>query len=489
MTTPRGVIPLAGSQHRQRTGVPADHLPPVTAAAAAPAETDEPTETDETLPDRWEAVLTLEGVRTDDHRMIAENALSWRDLPLPLMFMSTSTHGGYEPGPSHLAGSIETIERSGGEIRGTGTFDLDGEWGREAARTVGAGLMRWVSVDLAVVGWDFIDECEDPFDFACTDWYEIVTEGLILGTTIVPMPAFGDATIRAVDALAASARQNLAREPRRIYAGGLIAPAGALDAIVAAAQPSERGLRSLVAAGGPTEPPAEWFADPELEGPTHVTITDDGRVFGHVATWGTCHIGIEGTCTTPPESRAGYAYFMTGEVRCADGSSQRVGAITVGTGHAEHALGHRATAEHYDNTGTQAAYVAVGEDEHGIWCAGAVAPDATEDQIRRLRAGDVSGDWRAIGGALELVAVLGVNVAGFPVARTAAGFREDRQVSLVAAGVLHAGHDDCGCTDGVLATAVRELSARFAGLESIVKPLMPLSIERMQAAIDRTPEV
>lgn len=446
------------------------------------------TGTDETtepaLPERWEAVLTLEGVRTDDHRMIAENALSWRDLPLPLMFMSTSTHGGYEPGPSHLAGSIETIERVGGEIRGTGTFDLAGEHGAEAARLVRDGLLRWVSVDVAVSGWDFVDECEDPFDLTCTDWYEIVTEGLILGTTIVPMPAFGAAQITAVESLTAAARANLAREPRRFYVGGLIAPTGALDALVASASEADRGVRTLTAsAGAPEAPPAEWFDDPELEGPTHVTITDDGRIFGHVATWGTCHIGIEGACTTPPNSRSEYAYFMTGEIVCDDGSTRRVGTLTAGTGHAEHSLGHRATAEHYDHTGAQVAYVAVGEDEHGVWCAGSLAPDATEDQLRRLRAGDVSGDWRWIAGGLELVAVLAVNVAGFPVARTAAGFREDRQVSLVAAGVLH--RDDCGCGSDVTAAAVRELSARFAAMEKVVRPLLPLSIERMQASIDR----
>lgn len=447
------------------------------------------TENDTTLPERWEAVLILEGVRTEDHRMIADNGLSWRDLPLPLMFQPTSAHGGFEPGVAHLAGSIETIERVGSEIRGSGTFDLGGEWGREAARVVGDQTIRWVSGDVAVLAWDFVDECADPFDPTCTDWYEIVVEGVLLGATIVPMPAFGDATIRAVDSLAASARANLARQPRRIYAGGLVVPAGTSLEAAMTASAAERGLRTVVAAAGaPAQPPAEWFADPQLEAPTHLTITDDGRVFGHIATWGTCHIGIEGACTTPPTSRAGYAYFMTGEVRCADGSTVRCGTITVGTGHAENSLGHRATAEHYDNNGSQVVYVAVGEDEHGIWCAGAVAPDATEDQVRRLRAGDVSGDWRWIAGGLELVAVLGVNVAGFPVARTAAGFREDRQVSLVAAGVLHAG-GCANCGDEVLAGAVRQLSERFATLERVVRPLLPLSIERMQQSISRSTEV
>ncbi len=55
-------------------------------------------------------------------------------------------------------------------------------------------------------------------------------------------------------------------------------------------------------------------------------------------------------------------------------------------------------------------------------------------------AGQVSGDWRRIGGALRLVGLLGVNVPGFPVpkmrARVASGAAgEEKTVkALVAAG-------------------------------------------------------
>ena len=65
-----------------------------------------------------------------------------------------------------------------------------------------------------------------------------------------------------------------------------------------------------------------------------------------------------------------------------------------------------------------------GEDEYGIWVAGAVRPDATEEQIRKLRASSISGDWRNIGGQLELVAALCVNQPGFPLAVVAHGRRE-----------------------------------------------------------------
>ena len=72
---------------------------------------------------------------------------------------------------------------------------------------------------------------------------------------------------------------------------------------------------------------------------------------------------------------------------------------------------------HYDNTGTAAADVCVGEDEHGIWLAGAVRPTATDEQIHMLRASAVSGDWRPLGRGMELVAALAVNRPGFPITK------------------------------------------------------------------------
>ncbi|TLK47447.1 hypothetical protein [Glutamicibacter sp. V16R2B1] len=73
--------------------------------------------------------------------------------------------------------------------------------------------------------------------------------------------------------------------------------------------------------------------------------------------------------------------------------------------------------EHHDHTCHAVAYVAAGEDEHGIWVAGALRPDATDEQIRVLRASPLSGDWRSWGGNLELIAALAVNTPGFPVLR------------------------------------------------------------------------
>jgi hypothetical protein len=209
-------------------------------------------------------------------------------------------------------------------------------------------------------------------------------------------------------------------------------------------------MAALMAAAAPSAPPKAWFDDPKLTGPTPLHISDDGRVYGHVAVWDTCHVGIGDSCVTPPRSLTSYAYFHTGEVVTDDGSRIAVGRLTYGGGHAQPNLGFRAASEHYDRTSNTGAYVRAGEDEHGIWVAGTLTPDTPEDALRQMRAAPLSGDWRRIGGNLEMVAALHVNTAGFPIPRmlTASlddyiegtrltyGEEEETVLSLVAAGAL-----------------------------------------------------
>lgn len=181
-------------------------------------------------------------------------------------------------------------------------------------------------------------------------------------------------------------------------------------------------------------PPKSWFADPKLSVPTPITIDANGRVYGHAAQWGSCHIGYGGDCVSVPHEDS-HPYFMTGEVKTSDGEFVSVGQITVGTGHADMYSGAQAAASHYDNTGWAVADVAVGNDAHGIWVAGAVRPSADSSKVHDLRAsGQVSGDWRRIGGKLRLVGLLAVNVPGFPVPRMRSRVASGATVALVAAG-------------------------------------------------------
>jgi hypothetical protein len=181
-------------------------------------------------------------------------------------------------------------------------------------------------------------------------------------------------------------------------------------------------------------PNGDWFTDPLLTGPSPIVVTEDGRIFGHLATWGTCHIGISDVCITPPSSPTDYSFFRTGSVLTTTGEVP-VGQITMGTGHANLRLNASRTIAHYDNTGTVVADVAAGEDEHGIWISGAVRASATPEQIAALRGSALSGDWRTIRGHLELVAALAVNVPGFPIPRIGLAASGGKQSALVAAGI------------------------------------------------------
>lgn len=196
-----------------------------------------------------------------------------------------------------------------------------------------------------------------------------------------------------------------------------------------------QALRSLSAAAVVMNPPMAWFLDPKLREPTPFSVDDNGRVFGHLATWNTCHTSFMGQCITPPRESE-LAYFTTGELVTREGQRVPVGKLTFGTNHAPGTFGHRPAVEHYEHTGYVAADVAAGVDKIGIWVAGAARPDLNTGQLRALRAAAPSGDWRRIGGKLRLVGALMVNVPGYPVPRTRTYIHDGVQTALVASGVL-----------------------------------------------------
>jgi hypothetical protein len=182
--------------------------------------------------------------------------------------------------------------------------------------------------------------------------------------------------------------------------------------------------------------PLEWFGNPKLSGPTPITVTEDGRVFGHAAAWNSCHTGFADTCVSPPFEND-YGYFTTGEVLTAEGHRVAVGQITLGTSHAAtRGLSVARAIDHYGDTGTAVADVTAGTDDHGIWIAGAVRPGVSGEHLHALRASALSGDWRRIGGNLRMVALLAVNVPGFPIPRLGTALASGKQVSLVASGVV-----------------------------------------------------
>lgn len=207
---------------------------------------------------------------------------------------------------------------------------------------------------------------------------------------------------------------------------------------------------SVTASAGiaPVKPPAEWFRTPEPDRPTRMTVTPDGRVFGHLAPKDMCHLGwskATGECVTPPPSKMGYKAFHTGTVVASNGETIEVGRITTGTTHPVGATGASlsaaAAAHHYDNTGACAAVVRATDGKHGIWLSGVLTPEADEATAAMVRRHPPSGDWRDIDGNLELVAALAVNSAGFPVFSLEDGVRKSL-VASAAPGCLQEAGDD-----------------------------------------------
>lgn len=233
--------------------------------------------------------------------------------------------------------------------------------------------------------------------------------------------------------------------------------------------PSRPAVTLVASAQNPF--PYEYFQDPSLTGPTPLTVDmKTGRVFGHIAAFGTCHIGIPGVCTTPPHSATDYAMFRSGVVDTTVGEI-RVGKLTSGVGHPNPAMRAAAATAHYDKTDAVRAYVNVGEDKHGIWFSGVLAPGLTEEQIDEFRAvGSLSGDWRASGGNLELVAAVAVNTPGFPMPSLAAS--GGVQTTLIAAGAVAAPEAE-ETPSAFTAKDVGEIVKEYRRQESIAARALP----------------
>ena len=199
--------------------------------------------------------------------------------------------------------------------------------------------------------------------------------------------------------------------------------------------PGKHGAAAITAAA--TTLSAADFANPNFTEGTPLTVTEDGRVYGHLALWGTCHIGFADECVDVPRSRMDYSLFHTGAVRT-DAGDVAVGQITLGGGHAGLGNSIKAALEHYDATSSVVADVRVGEDDFGIWFAGRLRPGVSEEKIAELRAAPLSGDWRLPSPSashLELVAAHAVVVPGFPVPRPSVALAASGMpVALVAAG-------------------------------------------------------
>lgn len=336
----------------------------------------------------WSAVLARLGVPTGDGRIIAPAGGSSRELPLPLLWQRVTDdgHGGAE-----VVGRIESVRIGDGMVTATGSILESADYSLGVIEQLEAGVIG-PSVDL------------DDIEYTVDDQERIViTRWRIAGATLVAIPAFADVSLT-LDPEPVEPMPEVEGRPMTAEEGGMI-------------------WDSLFASAGPEAPlpPTDWFRRPDLDRLTPLTVSDSGRVFGHIAGWDTCHVGLPG-CVTPPSSPSGYSYFHTAEQRTQEGAVLPVGTLVAGPRHADAQLAFQAASQHYDDPAAAVARVMAGEDEYGIWVAGWLLPGAYPQAVDIFRSSPVSGDWRRIGGSLELIAVCSVNAPGFPVPRARVAF-------------------------------------------------------------------
>lgn len=173
---------------------------------------------------------------------------------------------------------------------------------------------------------------------------------------------------------------------------------------------------------GAWRPDVAWFEPPtdgdreQMESGEQPLISDDGRVLGYVATFRqadgnpTLHLGYADVGEyVPVPAKQDYTYFHQRNINypLSDGTSAHVGIIT------DH--GHPSQS---DSPQQQIAIVRVGEDDAGVWIAGAVFPDVRDSLMRfsRIKASAISGEWTS-DGSFRGAAM--VNHPGFPQSTTA----------------------------------------------------------------------
>lgn len=365
---------------------------------------------EDVMPDGWSGVIAGLDILTGDGRLLATppGGVRTREYPLSL----TENHVG--DGPAPVIGSVDRVWVADGMLYGEGKIDLGGAPGANFARQLKAGFINTVSIhpDLVVAEHQIldtdgkivpVDKAEEAIianDYDLPEgWssYVAFTDWRLAGLAVVPIPAYTEARIEGVYG----------------YAG-----------------PQDHETDALVASVGGQVFNVAFFKNPKLSGPTPLTISEDGRVYGHVALWKSCYQYGEGanayaTCTKPPHSATNYSRFHLHRANLGGGESINVGVLTYGQGHVAKG-GLKASQENYADVATQAAKVIAGEDEFGIWVSGEIL-DSARDNAHDLLDSPLSAHWEPDADAannLEMIAAHVVNVPGFAVRPIIASFSD-----------------------------------------------------------------
>ncbi len=401
---------------------------------------------------RFNGTAAVEGQVADDNsmtpRVLLPDSLAWPEMPLPFMAQTVTAEG---HDGAEISGRVDTLQRKKamGKKRAIYTEgELTNEFGvNKIAPMIEDQTMRYVSADLGATEWCIVgrsDLAEVPVedlsieDLQAGSYALGLTSGKMKGLTLLPTQALEGATIALVAAAEEEGIAIDAFEPDEmlalIAAGGRWAPdPDRIFTVVARVDDLEtvEGT-ALVASPAPIVPPRSWFETQEPPGKMPLTVTKDGRVYGHLATWDSCHASFLPQCVPPPKSPSNYARFHTGYIDVEDGGEITVGKMMFSPndgGHADRRLTAAKASAYYDKTGMAAAYLRATDGQYGIWVAGALnhkLTDAQRQEMRReLRLNPPSGDWRVYDGQYDLLCGLAVAIPGFGVVPSA-------EVSIVA---------------------------------------------------------
>lgn len=246
--------------------------------------------------------------------------------------------------------------------------------------------------------------------------------------------------------------------------------------------------------------PVEAFRAPvAVDGPTPITYDlDAGVVYGHVAPWGVCHVGIPRTCVTAPHDPSGeYREFHSHRVATTDGVIY-AGRITAGGGHPsslDDTITAHAVRKAHDEK-TTVAYVIATEDDHGIFvCGPLVRENLDADTLAVLSRRKVSADWRETVDGMSMVEVLAlgpgspeVSEPGFPVL---AAFAGGRQIALTASLSPEVPRTGMLISERILEISERTeyLSAAFREAYRVIKTEEAAERARMFAAANLASEL
>jgi len=333
-------------------------------------------------------VLAMLDTWTGDGRRLRSQGASTRELPLSIRAQFTDSYGHQG---AEVSGALfeVTIDPEAGVMAGRG-FLLDDPNGRRHARMIATKAMRGNSVDLADI------EVEVDFD---EDWNILIdfTRFSIAATTGVATPAFAQAYAE-IDEMADE---------------DLVASLGDPMAELVVEAPWSLNFGTapmdLVASGAPLP---SWgdFHIPEADVPTKITPDADGRVWGHLATWDSCHDSHVNYCIQVPRPMDNYASFNKPGV-LTDRGMVETGPIFARGGHRPSG-GADDLEKAYGGIENAWADVRVIPGRLGPWVSGRVRPGVDDATIYAVRASRVSGHW--VKGRLK--AIVSVNAEGFDVA-------------------------------------------------------------------------